>query len=725
MDPQIRRERTFDAIRQLLVRESRNQPVHLLFEDLQWLDRETEAFLTYLIDHVPDARILLLVNYRPEYRPAWAGAAHWSTLRLEPLGPSDAQGLLTALLGEDRSLVPLKQLILEKTEGNPFFMEEVVQTLVEEKSLLGDAGRYRIEETPATLHIPTTVQGVLAARIDRLPLDEKELLQALAVIGHEFPFSLIRRICGEAPARDDELRRLLAHLEAAEFIYERPAFPEVNYSFKHALTQEVAGRSLLTERRTTLHERTAQAIEVLFPTRIADYCSELAHHYSQSGNIPKAVEYLHRAAQQALRHAAHHDAMNHLGAALALLKGLPDTPVRAHWELTLLLSLGPVLMDVRGYGATEVGAIYTRALELCERTGEASQRFATQLGLRMHHVVRGEYALATDLGKQMLDTAREANDPDFLIEAHSALGSCFFLQGDFGTARTHLEQARAIYDPEQHQAHVFAHGVDPGIRALSFLVLTLWIQGYPDQALKCSAEALALARSLSYGPSLAFSLTYTAHLHQLRREPLLTAERADAVIAVSTEHGLPYWLAWGTVLRGWAMSAQGNIEDGIAQMRRGLDAQRAVGGEDQRPYSLALLADSYWRAGDKRSALGMLDEARAIVEQSGEHCYEAEVYRLTGIYLADGAGKEGTASEREDEAVDCLNKAIARARQQGARSLELRAASDLARLLQRQGKTVEATQALSEVYTGFTEGFDTSDLKEAKTLLDALGARAE
>lgn len=725
MDPQIRRERTFDAIRQLLVRESRNQPVHLLFEDLQWLDRETEAFLTYLIDHVPDARILLLVNYRPEYRPAWAHAAHWSTLRLEPLGPSDAQGLLAALLGEDRSLVPLKQLILEKTEGNPFFMEEVVQTLVEERSLLGDAGRYRIVETPATLHIPTTVQGVLAARIDRLPIEEKELLQALAVIGHEFPFSLIRRICGDETARDDELRRLLAHLEAAEFIYERPAFPEVNYSFKHALTQEVAGRSLLTERRTTLHERTAQAIEMLFPTRIADYCSELAHHYSQSGNIPKAVEYLHRAAQQALRHAAHHDAMNHLGAALALLKGLPDTPVRAHWELMLLLSLGPVLMDVRGYGATEVGATYRRALELCERTGEASQRFATQLGLRIHHGVRGDHALGMELGMQMLRTAQDANDSGLLIEAQSALGACLFLQGDFGAARTNMEQALALYDPEQHQAHVFTHGVDPGIRALSFLVLILWIQGYPDQALKRSVEALALAQNLAYGPSLAFSLTYTAHLHQLRREPALAAERAEAVIAVSTEHGLPYWLAWGTILRGWATSAQGNIQDGIAQMRLGLDAQRAAGGEDQRPFSLALLADSYWRAGDESAARGLLEEAMAIVEKSGEHCYEAELYRLAGIYLAGGADKEGTAPERDDEAVGCFHKAIARAHRQGARALELRAASDLARLLQRQGKTVEARQALSEVYACFTEGFDTRDLREAKTLLDALGARTE
>ncbi|RKU01119.1 hypothetical protein C7H84_22895 [Burkholderia sp. Nafp2/4-1b] len=725
MDPQIRRDRTFDAIRQLLVRESQNQPVHLLFEDLQWLDRETEAFLTYLIDHVPDARILLLVNYRPEYRPAWAHAAHWSKIRLEPLGRADAQGLLAALLGEDRSLAPLKQLILEKTEGNPFFIEEVVQTLVEEQSLLGEAGRYRVVETPATLHIPTTVQGVLAARIDRLPIEEKELLQALAVIGHEFPFSLIRRICADASAPDDELRRLLAHLEAAEFIYERPAFPEVSYAFKHALTQEVAGRSLLTERRTTLHERTAQAIELLFPTRIADYCSELAHHYSQSGNIPKAVEYLHRAAQQALRHAAHHDAMNHLGAALALLKGLPDTPLRAHWELTLLLSLGPVLMDVRGYGSTEVGATYTRALALCERTGEASQRFATQLGLRMHHVVRGEYALATDLGKQMLGTARDANDPDFLIEAHSALGSCLFLKGDFAAARTHLEQALAIYDPEQHQAHVFAHGVDPGIRALSFLLLTLWFQGYPDQALERSVDALALAKSLAYGPSLAFSLTYIAHLHQLRGEPALAAERAEAVIAVSTEHGLPYWLACGTLFRGWAMSAQGNLQGGIAQMRQGLDAHRAAGGEDQRPYFLALIADSYWRTGDARAALATLDDALAIVEQSGEHCYEAELYRLMGVYLAETTSEDSAAAASDHQAVDCLHRAIERARRQGARALQLRAASDLARLLQRQGKTAEAKQALSDVYAGFTEGFATNDLREAKALLDACGTHAE
>ncbi|MBN3786529.1 adenylate/guanylate cyclase domain-containing protein [Burkholderia sp. Ac-20353] len=721
MDPRIRRDRTFDAITQLLVRESRDQPIELLFEDLQWLDRETEAFLACLIERVTNSWILLLLNYRPEYQPVRESAGYCSQLRLEPLGPADAQGLLTALLGDDATLVPLKQLILEKTEGNPFFMEEVMQTLAEEKSLLGEPGRYRIEKIPTALHIPTTVQGVLAARIDRLPVAEKELLQTLSVIGKEFPFSLIQRICGGASAHtDDDLRQLLAHLEAAEFIYERPAFPEVEYSFKHALTQEVAGHSLLTERRSALHERAAQAIEALFPTRIADYCSELAHHYSLSGNIPKAVEYLHRAGQQALRHSAHPDAMHHLGAALELLKRLPDTPTRAHRELTLLLSLGPALMDVRGYGVPEVAATYTRALTLCEQIGETSQLFAVQLGLRIHYLTRAEYATARELGKQMLCMARRARDPGLLVEAHGSLGACLLLQGNLDAARTHEEQALALYDPEQHQAHVFAHGVDPGIRALNCLALTLWLQGYPEQAHERSQEALALAQKLVYGPTLAFALAYAAELHQLRREVSLAREHAEAVITLSTELGLPYWLAWGTIFRGWALTERESLQEGIAQMRQGLAADRATGGEDQRSYFLALVANSYRSAGDIDAGLGMLDEAMAIMDRTGEHFFEAELHRLKGSLLLDGLNNNDDVSACYDAAEDCFREAIAVARHQGARSLELRAVSSLARLWQRKGKIAEARQALSDVYGRFTEGFDTADLRDAKALLDAL-----
>ncbi|MEM5388315.1 BREX system ATP-binding domain-containing protein [Paraburkholderia phymatum] len=721
MDSRIRRDRTFDAITQLLTRESRDQPIELLFEDLQWLDRETEAFLAYLIEHVPGARILLLLNYRPEYQPGWQHADHCSSLRLEPLGPAEAQGLLTALLGDDLSLVPLRQLILEKTEGNPFFMEEVVQTLAEEKSLLGDPGRYRIEQTPASLHIPTTVQGVLAARIDRLPVAEKELLQTLAVIGKEFPFSLIQRICAAPVAHtDDDLRQLLAHLEAAEFIFERPAFPEVEYSFKHALTQEVAGHSLLTERRSALHERTAQAIEALFPTRIADYCSELAHHYGLSGNIPKAVEYLHRAAQQALRHAAHLDAMHHLGVALELLKRLPDTPARMQWELTLLLSLGPALMDVRGYGAPEVAATYTRALALCEQIGETSQLFAVQLGLRIHYVSRAEYATARELAERMLHTAQRAQDPALLGYAHDALGMCLLLQGELEAARTHAEQALALYDPEQHQAHAIAHALDPGIWALNILVLTLWLQGYPDQAYKRNLEALALAQKLAFGPTLANALAYAAELHQLRRESLRVLEHADALLTLASEEGLPLWVAWGTYFRGCALTGRESPLARIAQMREGLAAARAAGSEDHRSYFLALLADGYGRAGNGETALGTLEEAMAFVDKTGERYYEAELYRLQGSILLGAMDKDGCLSACSDEAETCFRKAMAVARHQGARSLELRAASGLAQLWQRKGKIADARQALSEVYGWFTEGFDTADLREAKALLGAL-----
>jgi class 3 adenylate cyclase/predicted ATPase len=719
MDPRIRRDRTFDAMIRILMRESQDQPIELVFEDLQWLDRETEAFLACLIDRVASARILLLMNYRPEYEPAWELARHCTQLRLEPLGPAEAQGLLAALLGDDPTLAPLKRLIEEKTEGNPFFIEEVVQTLAEEKSLLGEPGRYRIEQTPAALHIPTTVQGVLAARIDRLPVAEKELLQTLAVIGKEFPFSLLQCIClGQVAQTDDDLRELLGRLEAAEFIYQRPAFPEVEYSFKHALTQEVAGHSLLTEQRNVLHERTAQAIETLFPTRINDYCSELAHHYSLSGNIPKAVEYLHRAAQQAIRHSAQLDAMRHLRVALELLKRLPDTPARAQRELSLLISLGPALMDVQGYGAPEVAATYAHALELCEQIGETSQRFAVHLGLRIHHMSRAEHATAREFGERMLSVARHAKDPALLVEAHGALGACLFFQGELGTGRAHQERALALYDPAQHQAHVFAHGVDPGIRALNFLALTLWHQGYPDQAKQRSLEALALARKFAYGSTLAFALSYATELHQLRGEVSLTRERAEAVMTVSAEQGLPYWLAWGTALRGWALTKQGSPREGIAQMHQALAAQRASGGEEERSYFLALLAESYWIAGDREAGLRALGDAMSFADKTGELCYEAELYRLKGLLLLGVENNGEGASAHGEEAEGCFRHAIELARHRGARSLELRAVSSLARLWRREGRIAEARRVLSETYGGFTEGHDTVDLREAKALLE-------
>ncbi|HKR44243.1 MAG TPA: adenylate/guanylate cyclase domain-containing protein [Paraburkholderia sp.] len=719
MDPQIRRDRIFDAITQLLARESHDQPIELLFEDLQWLDRETEAFLTYLIGRVTSAPILILVNYRPEYQPAWTRAGHCSQLRLEPLGPAEAQGLLGALLGDDLTLVPLKQLILEKTEGNPFFMEEVVQTLVEEKSLLGEPGRYRIEQTPTALHIPTTVQGVLAARIDRLPVAQKELLQTLAVIGKEFAISLIQRICdGWGAWTDEHLLHLLARLEAAEFIYQRPAFPEVEYSFKHALTQEVAGSSLLTERRNALHERTAQAIEELFPTRIADYCSELAHHYRLSGNVPKAVEYLHRTGQQALQHSANIEAMRHLGAALELLEHLPDTPARAHQELTLLLALGPALMAVRGYAAPEVATTYTRALALCaQQVGDDSVLFPSLFGLGTYYSLRAQYATACELAERLLNIAQVAQDPDLLVDAHAALGATLFFQGKLRDAHEHQERARALYSPDRHRTHAITYGMDPGY-VLTFSAWSLWYLGFPDQASTRSRDTLALDKKISHPISLAFTLSATSILGQFRHDVQLAEECADAAIKLSLERGFPFYWAWGTIVQGWARAEQGNIGEGIAQITEGIANYQAAGAELGCSYFLALLAAAHERAGKPQAGLDAVTDALAMVNRTGEHFYEAELYRLKGTLTLQcpGADRQGSAVQQQAQA--CFHKAISVARRQGAKSLELRATVSLAQLWETRDKAA-ARQMLADIYSFFTEGFDSVDLLQAKTLLDA------
>jgi tetratricopeptide (TPR) repeat protein len=414
MDARLRRRRTLESIRRLLVRESRDAPLVLVFEDLQWLDSETGAFLNFVVEGLPGTHILLLLNYRPEYRHSWQGLGYFSELHLQPLAQREAEALLEALLGRDSSLASLKPLIRAQTQGNPFFLEEVVQTLVEEKVLSGELGHYRLERGLESLRIPTTVQGVLCARMDRLAAAEKELLQTLAVIGKEFPWSLLRQV---VTLPEDEMRRLLARLQAGDFLYERPAFPEIEYTFKHALTQEVAYNSLLRERRGALHERTARAIETLFDGHLEEHCKELAHHYSRSGNIDKTVEYLHRAGQQAMRQSSVDEAIRHFNSALNLLQNLPDSDERNGLEFAIWLDLGPAVIAVKGYAAPEVDDCYTRALHLRHGAGTERQLFPVLLGLRHFHHVRGQMQTGRDFAECLLTLAQRVQDPSLQLEA--------------------------------------------------------------------------------------------------------------------------------------------------------------------------------------------------------------------------------------------------------------------------------------------------------------------
>src|SRR5271166_471734 len=297
MDAQIKKRRTLEAIKRVLVRESLNQPVMVIFEDLHWIDEETQALLNVLADSIGTAKILLLVNYRPEYTHSWGSKTHYTQLRLDPLGREGAEELLTALVGDGVEVRPLKRLIIERTQGNPFFMEETVLVLFDEGAIVRN-GAVKITRSLNLLKIPPTVQAILAARIDRLPTDEKDLLQTLAVMGKEFQLGLIRAVTAKS---DEELNRILGNLQLGEFIYEQPTFPEIEYTFKHALTQEVAYNSVLTDRRRTIHERIGLAIEEFFANSLDDHFGELAYHYGHSGNRIKAVDYLTRAGTQTLR----------------------------------------------------------------------------------------------------------------------------------------------------------------------------------------------------------------------------------------------------------------------------------------------------------------------------------------------------------------------------------------------------------------------------------------
>ena len=712
MDPQIRRTRTFEAIKKLFLRESLNQTLILVFEDLHWIDTETQGFLDTLSESVASAQLLLLVNYRPEYRHEWGSKTYYTQLRLVPLGKAEAEELLTFLVGSDVGLTALKQLILEKTEGTPFFMEEVVQALVEEGVLVGERGRYRVESSATEVHVPQTVQGILAARIDRLTPEEKALLQQLAVIGRQFPVSLMKAVVSQA---EDELYRLLASLQAKEFLYEQPVFPEPEYLFKHALTQDVAYGTVLQEQRKTLHERTGQAMEGLYRTSLSDHYSELAHHYSRSGNAQKAVEYLGLAGHQAVQRSANDDAIGHLATAIEVLTTLPDSPERNQHELALQVALGVPLTAVTSWGAPEVEKVYQRARELCKEVGDTPDLFPTLWGLWAFYLVRAEHAQAHGLAEQLLRLAPSRRDSALMLEAHHAMGMASYALGDLASARTHLEQGSELYDAKRHHALAFSYGsFDPGVACLCVTAKCQWLLGYPERAQKNRHEALTLAQELSHPFSLAYALCWAAWLHQVCREGQAGLDRAEAAIVLSTEQGFPLWLAEGTIFRGWALAQQAHEMEGLSQLREGVAGYRAAGGEFLRSQFLALLAEASGQGGRAEEGLAAVAEALAFVERTEERFYGAELHRLKGELLLQHS------PDNQPEAEACFHQALDVARRQEAKSWELRAATSLARLWQQQEKTAEAHKLLAPVYNWFTESFDTKDLQEAKTLLDEL-----
>jgi class 3 adenylate cyclase/tetratricopeptide (TPR) repeat protein len=570
MDPQIRRQRTFEALKKLFLRESLNQPLVLIFEDLHWIDAETQGFLDVLSESLASAKLLLLTNYRPEYWHEWGSKTYYTQLRLAPLGPAEAEEFLDALLGQsplpagerarvrgiENDLSALKHLILDKTQGTPFFMEEIVQEL-REQGLLTDLRRVGSAHQYLDLHLPPTVQAVLAARIDRLVPDEKALLQQLAVIGRQFPLSLIRRVIAQPEA---DLYRLLASLQRKEFLYEQPAFPESEYLFKHALTQDVAYHSMLGERRKMLHEHTGQAIELLYQDKLDEHYAELAHHYQRGGNAEKAITYLHLAGEQALQRSANIEAMSLLTEAVTLVQRLPTTREHLQQELALQAVLGALLITTKGYGAPETEIAYTRAYALCQQLGDTSQLFLVLWGLQAMYLARADYQKGREYGEQMLSLAQRSPDPSLLLWANRGLEEVACCVGELSTAKTYCEDSIALVDPQQRRAQTLAYGEDSAIGGRYWRGTSLFLLGYPDRALQVFREVLTLASELTHANSLSAASLGLAWVHTYRREPNAARTHVETALVLATEQGMPFWLGWGTIMRGWVRKGLAKLE---------------------------------------------------------------------------------------------------------------------------------------------------------------------
>jgi class 3 adenylate cyclase/predicted ATPase len=710
VSPEQQKQQTLHALLTILLRIATQQPLLFVMEDLHWVDPTTLELLSLLVDQGPTARILALWTFRPDFRPPWTGRAHLTQMTLNRL-PRRQAAELTGRVAHGKALPPeVVAQVVAKTDGVPLFVEELTKMVLESGLLQEREERYALTGPLPPLAIPATLHDSLMARLDRLAA-VKAIAQLGATLGREFSYDLLQAV---SPWGEGILRRGLHQLVAAEFLYQQGLPPQATYRFKHALIQDAAYQSLLKSTRQRYHQHIAQVLASRFPDTAATQPELLAHHYTEAGLSTQAIPYWQWAGRKALGRSAHVEAISHLTKTIELLKLQPDTPERAQQELDVQITLGPALNATKGNAAPEVARVYARAHELCQQVGETPKLFPVLQGLRLFYFDRAEYQTARELSEQLLILAQKVHDPQLLMEAHRALGTTLLFLGEFDPAQVHLEQGIALYDSLQCRSQARLDGTDPGVACRCWAALPLWCLGYPERALERSREALTLARELSHPYSLAFALNWAAGLHQYRGEAQEAQERAEVAITIATERGFPLHVARGTIWWGWALTAQGQVEEGIAQMHRGIAARGATGADTSPPYLLALLAEAYGAGGQPDVGMSVLDEALATAQKTGERVCEAELYRLKGeLRLA-------LSSANQAEAETYFQQALATARRQEAKSLELRAAMSLSRLWQQQGKRDEARQLLAPIYGWFTEGFDTADLQEAKALLEEL-----
>ena len=708
LSPTQQRRRTLAALLDQFEGLARRQPILLSFEDVHWADATSLELLDLTVERMRQLPVLALFTFRPEFEPPWVGLPNVGSLTLGRLDRKDVESMVARVTG-GRVLPPevMKQIVA-KTDGNPLFIEELTKAVLEAGILGEDTDGYRLDGPLPPLAIPATLQDSLMARLDRLA-PVKEIGQTAAAIGREFSYSLLRVLVG----RDETaLKHALAQLEQAGLVFRRGEPPEAVYSFKHALVRDAAYESLLKSRRARLHGQIARALEERFAEIMASQPEIVAHHFTEAGLDERAIDYWLKAGQQAVRRSANAEALNHLARGLELLPNIDDPMLRNKSELLLQTSLGNSLRATKGWSIDSVKHAYTRALQLCKESGFDELTLPAVFGLWTWNFVHAALGEAQTLAEHLVNAVENVNDSVYKVLAHEALGFTSFAQEKFATAHAALERSISMCEDSKAAAYLDLSAQDPRVHVRLYDGMVLWFLGYPDQALRTYAEARRYADTSQYPFSEAMARTISLRVHQFRGEAAVVAGQANAAIALCEEHEFVHYLAMALSLRGWATVQQGEFEKGIAEIQQGLEKQRATGAFLYELYTLGLLADACIKNQRYGQAFDFLDQAQVrLDEENSERFYAAEIYRLLGeTYLRS--------HQDLDQAERHLCEGLKVAREQKAKSLELKLCLSIYDLYELRQNADKYRSQLSEIYGSFSEGFDTTDLVRAKARLD-------
>jgi class 3 adenylate cyclase/tetratricopeptide (TPR) repeat protein len=711
VSPEQRKHKTFDAILWWLAAVSQKKPLLLVIEDAHWLDPTSLEVMRVIADRLGTIPVMVILSFRPPFSLA-ADDSRITHIPLAKLKPQEAIAVVESVAG-DKALPPgLVEHIVARTGGVPLFVEELTKMVLGSGLAEQGTGRIGAGDAEPWNELPTTLQDSLMARLDQLgPV--KRVAQMAAVIGQEFRADTLLAI---SDLSSDSLQGALSQLLKAELIVADSAAPLARFAFNHALVRDAAYNSLLNRDRRQFHSQVAAALEAQDEAGNPVAPELLAHHYSAAGRPQPALKFWRIATQQALQRSASVEAFHHTETAIKLLQAQPDTPERRRLELDFRLLAGSAAWAVKGFGAGEVEENFTRARELAAEVGDPAQVVIALRGLFGCYYARGELARAYAQAESVVALARENASSGDLMVGHMLCGSIRYWQGRFGDARRELDTALSLYDPAEQEGRLLSSQIDPGVNARLHLGWTLWCQGLPDQAIAVSDEGLEVARFIGQPFSLAMALFWNGAVRLDRGEIDEVEAAVEELSSVTARYQIAYLGDCAIVLRGAALIARGEPGAGVATIQRAFAAFRSQQAGLGLPWAMSLAAAGCLRAGLVKEALEIVAKALGIVQSNGEHQWEAELHRLKGACLAALLNADGEPAEAS------VRRAIEIARRQGARSLELRAATTLAQMAARRGDK-DVHLLLEGIYSRFTEGFDTADVLAARRLLDAFWDR--